>query len=140
MLGKYKVTYTEMVTDEFGANWFWNMRAFYFNSAIRARVANTLLNFWAYLCGCSHTSWVIPIAKYSVSTDLPISYADEGRWRSYHLETCGDSFDEMLDNSSIEEIDKDGGTINSYSLSEANDYSSTVQALAIEAITKAVKR
>lgn len=36
-------------------------------------------------------------------------HADEGRWRSYDLETEGDTLEELLDNAIYWQTDQDGG-------------------------------
>lgn len=59
-------------------------------------------------------------SRYSWSGDLGIDYADQGAWRSYNLETSGDSLTELAKNAVIFEIDQDGGDLNNYSLEDAS--------------------
>jgi hypothetical protein len=54
--------------------------------------------------------------KYSIETELPLDWADEGKWRSFHLYAHGDTLQELIDNAVISEIDQDGGEITSYGL------------------------
>lgn len=54
-----------------------------------------------------------------VIDDLGIDYQDEGPWRSYMLESYGDTIDEVFDNAQIAEIDQDGGELYDYSIEDA---------------------
>ena len=53
-------------------------------------------------------------AKYYFYGDIGLDYRDSGRWRSYELDTCGDTLDELRENATIAEVDQDGGEINCY--------------------------
>lgn len=75
--------------------------------------------------------------KCIISTEeMGIDYADSGRWRSYELDTHGNSMDECEENASVSETDQDGGEIDIYSLKDA---SSEVFDRAIEMITAELK-
>lgn len=52
------------------------------------------------------------------SVDIGINYADSGPWRSYSLDSYGLTFQDLLNNATIEEIDQDGGTLRCYGLDE----------------------
>jgi hypothetical protein len=57
----------------------------------------------------------------TISQDLGIDYCDEGPWRSYQLETYGNSLDECLKNAGIEEVDQDGGSLRFYDLEDGSN-------------------
>lgn len=59
--------------------------------------------------------------KVSISTDIGVHYQDEPPWRSYYLETSGDTLIELIDNAQISEIDQDGDEIRTYELNEASN-------------------
>lgn len=78
-----------------------------------------------------------PIAKCSFDyLDLGIDFRDFGPWRSYHLDTHGDTLSECLVNATISEIDQDGGELDCYDIDYA---SSEVYRAVVDAITKALK-
>lgn len=54
-----------------------------------------------------------------LNEDLGINYQDCGVWRSYQLETYGDTMEELWDNAVIAEIDQDGGELDCYGMGEA---------------------
>ena len=51
--------------------------------------------------------------------DLGIEYQDSGKWRSYSLESNGNTLIELQNNAAISETDQDGGEIKTYNLLEA---------------------
>lgn len=55
-----------------------------------------------------------------IDEDLGVNYQDEGPWRSYQLTTHGSDLFDLLDNATIEEVDQDGGELNSYGINEAS--------------------
>ena len=65
--------------------------------------------------------WLCYIPKYHIDTEIGIDFADAGPWRSYHLDTSGDSFNEMIQNATVSEIDQDGGELDCYELRQASD-------------------
>jgi hypothetical protein len=58
---------------------------------------------------------------------LPIDFADEGPWRSFHMDTQGETLVELINNATITEIDKDGGELNCYGIPDADP--NTVEAV-----------
>lgn len=69
---------------------------------------------------CGHAPSLCYIPLYQIDTDIGIDFADAGPWRSYHLETTGDSFNEMVQNATVSEIDQDGGELDTYSIEQAS--------------------
>ena len=51
-----------------------------------------------------------------IDTDLGIEYQDAGPWRSYHLVAQGATYQELLDDAVIAEVDQDGGDLRYYGL------------------------
>lgn len=51
--------------------------------------------------------------------DLEIEYRDIGPWRSYSMETNGETITELAENACISETDQDGGEIRTYALDDA---------------------
>lgn len=89
-----------------------------FETKLIARIVYGLCQIEALFTG--HRPWLSYIPTYSIDTELGIDFADEGQWRSYHLETSGDSFNEMAQNATVSEVDQDGGTIDAYGLDQAS--------------------
>lgn len=52
-------------------------------------------------------------------SDIGIEYQDAGPWRSYGLESSGETIEELFENATIYETDQDGGEIDSYSIDDA---------------------
>lgn len=52
--------------------------------------------------------------KYNIQEEMGIDYQDIAPWRSYHLEAWGNSYDELIENALITEMDRDGGDIDTY--------------------------
>lgn len=52
-------------------------------------------------------------------SDLGIEYHGDGPWRSYGLETSGETIEELFENATIYETDQDGGEIECYSIDNA---------------------
>ncbi len=61
--------------------------------------------------------------KYTVEMVLSEEFADEGPWRSYNLESYGDSLKELWDNATVSEVDQDGGELVTYDVLEYGNYS-----------------
>lgn len=59
--------------------------------------------------------------KKYLESELNVEFTDEGPWRSYRLYTSGRYIQDFIDNASIEEIDKDGGTLRTYELDKSSD-------------------
>jgi hypothetical protein len=72
-----------------------------------------------------------------IEQDMDISYQDAGPWRSYHLDTYGNSVEELCENATIAEIDQDGGELDCYGYDDAWG---EVQKRAREMITAAVSK
>lgn len=89
-----------------------------FESYVVARLVWFLCRIESLFTG--HRPWLSYIPTYSIDTEMGIDFADAGPWRSYHLETSGDSFNEMVENATVSEVDQDGGTIDAYGLSDAS--------------------
>lgn len=53
-------------------------------------------------------------------SDLGIDYQDSGQWRSYGIESSGETIEELFENATIYEIDQDGGEIDCYSMDDAD--------------------
>jgi hypothetical protein len=53
-------------------------------------------------------------------SDIGIKWQDAGPWRSYGVESYGDSENDLLANAVVYETDQDGGEINCYALYDAN--------------------
>jgi len=104
-----------------------------FETKLAARIVFILCRIEALFTG--HRPWLSYIPTYSIDTELGVNFADAGVWRSYHLETSGDSFNEMVQNATVSEVDQDGGTIDAYSISDAV---SQVEAAALGLILKQV--
>ena len=61
----------------------------------------------------------------NIEVELDTEYLDEAPWRSFSLQTDGDTLEELIANASISETDQDGGEIRTYSLESApNDVES----------------
>jgi hypothetical protein len=58
---------------------------------------------------------------YSIDTDLDIEYRDNGPWRSYELQTHGDTRLELIENVTIAEVDQDGGELDCYGFDDASN-------------------
>ena len=54
-------------------------------------------------------------------SDIGIDYQDTGPWRSYGVESSGETIEELFDNATVYETDQDGGIIDSYDLDVADD-------------------
>ena len=68
-----------------------------------------------------YSVWLHPIACYNLSIeDLGVEYADSGPWRSYSLETSGDTLKDLFLNAQIAETDQDGGSLECYGLDDGN--------------------
>lgn len=59
--------------------------------------------------------------KKYLESELDVEFCDAGPWRSYRLYTSGRYVQDFIDNASIEEIDKHGGTLQTYELNKASD-------------------
>jgi len=57
-----------------------------------------------------------PRPLYHINTDIGLDYQDTPPWRSYTLETSGNTRSSLMSNAWIEEVDQDGGTIDSYDM------------------------
>lgn len=93
---------------------------------VNLRIERLKFRFWLFariykLWASYHndTVYMSYIPLYSIETDSGVSYQDSGRWRSYQLETAGDTLEELVQNATVSEIDQDGGDLNTYSLDEA---------------------
>lgn len=53
-------------------------------------------------------------------TDIGIDWQDAGPWRSYGVESYGDTVADVMANAVIYELDQDGGELNCYALYDAN--------------------
>lgn len=62
--------------------------------------------------------------------DLGVDYQDAGPWRSYSLDTYGETFEEMMYNATISEVDQDGGELRCYGIDRA--YSKVFEAVVRE--------
>lgn len=51
------------------------------------------------------------MSKHSIECADFKDHDDSGRWRSYDLETFGDTLDELLDNAIYWQTDQDGGSL-----------------------------
>lgn len=58
--------------------------------------------------------------KFNIDEDLGIMYQDSGPWRSYQLTASGNTFEELLEDATISEVDQDGGELNCYGLDDAD--------------------
>lgn len=56
-----------------------------------------------------------------IDQDLGIDYRDIGPWRSYQLQTQGDTLQELIENAVISEVDQDGGDLDYYDLGDASN-------------------
>ena len=52
---------------------------------------------------------------------LEVDYRDSGQWRSYEVQSEGDTLEELLDNCHVFEIDQDGGELDDYPLNDASN-------------------
>jgi hypothetical protein len=115
-MGRSKWSVTRFETHQGGRS-FGPRGKYRFETKLIARLVYILCQIEALFTG--HRPWLSYIPTYSIDTDLGIDFADAGQWRSYHIETSGDSFNEMVDNATVSEIDQDGGTIDAYGLGDA---------------------
>lgn len=90
-----------------------------FETKLVASIVYGLFRFETFLRLNSHQPWLSYIPTYSIDTEMGVSFQDAGPWRSYHIETSGDSLYEMLDNATVSEVDQDGGTLDAYELRES---------------------
>lgn len=51
--------------------------------------------------------------------DIGIDYRDCGPWRSYRMDSYGDTREELIANATIAEVDQDGGELDCYGLADA---------------------
>ncbi len=58
---------------------------------------------------------------FEIDQHLEVEYQDEGPWRSFDLKAEGNSYEQILDDAAIFEIDQDGGELRCYGLSEASE-------------------
>lgn len=65
--------------------------------------------------------------------EIDVGYQDCGPFRSYRLDSFGNSLEEMLDNATIAEVDQDGGELDCYDFYGAPD---AVQAKALKMINR----
>jgi hypothetical protein len=56
----------------------------------------------------------VPRDKYNIDQDMGIIYQDIRPWRSYHLESWGNSYDELIENALITEMSQDGEELDTY--------------------------
>jgi len=57
--------------------------------------------------------------RYSISEELTYEWRDAGPWRSFYLETYGDTLSELFENATIEAIDQDGGALDCFGYDNA---------------------
>lgn len=115
-MGRKKWSVTRFETHAGGRSY--GPRAKYrFETKLVARLVWILCRIEAVKTG--HRPWLSYIPTYSIDTDLGIDFADAGPWRSYQLETSGDTFTELVQNATVSEIDQDGGTLFAYGIDEA---------------------
>lgn len=115
-MGRNKWSVTRFKTNIGGGSY--GPRAKYrFETYLPAKLIFLLCRIEALWTG--HNPWLSYIPTYQIDTEVGIDFADAGQWRSYHLETSGDSFNEMVQNATVSEIDQDGGTIDAYELGNA---------------------
>jgi hypothetical protein len=89
-----------------------------FETRVVARIVYAMCRIEALWTG--HRPWLSYIPKYYIETEIGIDFADAGPWRSYHLDACGDSFQELVDSATVSEIDQDGGELDCYELRQAS--------------------
>lgn len=54
-----------------------------------------------------------------IDEELPVTpYSDEGPWRSYHVQTEGETLGELFDAAWVYEVDQDGGDLGYYKLND----------------------
>ena len=116
-MGRSKWSVTRFETN-CGGRSFGPRAKYRFETKLVARIVYALCQIEAIKTG--HKPWLSYIPTYSIDTEIGIDFADAGPWRSYHLETSGDSFNEMVENATVSEVDQDGGTIDAYSLGDAS--------------------
>jgi hypothetical protein len=57
--------------------------------------------------------------KYSVvEEDIGVNYQDCGPWRSYGVDSFGNSLEELMENATVFEVDQDGGELNCYGIDD----------------------
>lgn len=56
----------------------------------------------------------------SIDEDLGVDYQDESPWRSYNLYADGANKLELLNSAQVQEVDQDGGEINTYDLEHSS--------------------
>lgn len=117
-MGRKKWSVSRFKTHENGRS-FGPAGKYRFETKLAARLIWILCRIEAVKTG--HRPWLSYIPTYSIdTTDIGIDFADAGPWRSYQLETSGDTFDQMVQNATVSEIDQDGGTLSAYGLDEAS--------------------
>jgi len=116
-MGRSKWSVTRFKTNSGGRS-YGPAGKYRFETKLVARIAYTLFRFEALFTG--HRPWMSYIPTYSIDTDLGIDFADAGQWRSYQIETSGDSFNELVQNATVSEVDQDGGTIDAYGIDDAS--------------------
>lgn len=118
-MGRNKWSVTRFKTHKGGQS-YGPTGKYRFETRLVARIVYGLFCFETFLRLNSHQPWLSYIPTYSIDAEMGVSYQDSGQWRSFHLETSGDSLSEMLDNATVSEVDQDGGTIDAYDLREAS--------------------
>lgn len=132
MRNKYSVSYHYPVK---GQNYSTSIK-YRFKTWIGAYLTKLAIKAWCSLKGQHNWCYMSYISKYGIDTDLGVSYQDIGPWRSYQLTAYGDSFNELLEDASISEIDQDGGELaGPYPLEDATN---EVHEIAIQYLTDLV--
>lgn len=130
MRNKYKVT-------RFGStkSYTYPKSRSYFKTKVIAHLFYKVCQIEALFSG--QKPWISYIPMYGIDTELGISYQDCGPWRSYHLETAGDSLEELIQNATVSEVDQDGGELDCYGL---DDCSSQVEKVCLELIHEKISK
>jgi hypothetical protein len=116
-MGRNKWSVTRFKTHQNGRS-YGPAGKYRFETKLIAQAVYGLCQIEALFTG--HSPWLSRIPTYQIDTELGIDFADEGMWRSYHIEASGDSLIEMIQNATVSEIDQDGGTIDAYGLVDAS--------------------
>lgn len=105
----------------------------YFNSKTVASLYKMVHEMvWCILRYKDRSIYLQYVPKYSIQiNDIGLDYQDAGQWRSYSLETSGDTYAELIHNATISETDQDGGEIDCYDLNYGNAACDISEALLI---------
>lgn len=148
MRDKYAVSYHYPIVGKDGKVKFTTSKTIRFKFHFTAWIVKTALKLFYTLKNKYHYVYLMYIPKYSIDTELGIEYQDAGPWRSYHLYASGDSIQELIEDSSISEIDQDGGELDCYGINETykNNFGMEIQLcddyvrqVAVKAIREIVK-